>query len=134
MIAFEIRPLTMLRAIVALRWHQFLWVGTEWARAFGLVPSSGKWSERISFIYIYILSLGVLSPAILNTLAGIYAAEAKTDPALQIKILQTTIPAIVAVISVILIVMPWKAWMLRLTYGDMTYLAASPFDRVVLSC
>src|SRR4051812_6358918 len=108
MIAFEIRPLTMLRSIVALRWHQFLWVFTEWARAFGLVPPSGKWSERVTFVYIYALSIVVMSPAILNTLAGLYAAEAKTDPALQLRILQTTIPAIVAVISVILIVNPWK--------------------------
>ena len=100
---------------------------------FGLRPSSGKWTERVSFLYIYFLLIVFLTPSTLQTIGGLYASEAKTAPALQVAILRTTIPWIIAVFSLLLIVIPWKAWLLRLTFGDITYLATSPFDRRVLA-
>ncbi len=123
----------LLLGIITLRWHQFRWVVGEWAWVFGLKPSSGKWSERLTFLYIYILIIGILTPSALQTVAGLYAAEAQTAPGLQFLILQQTIPWMIAIIGLMLIVVPWKAWMLRLTFGDITYLAPSPIDRRVLA-
>jgi hypothetical protein len=133
MIRFDIRLRTMLWGMVVLRWHQFRWLVSEWAWIFGLRPSSGKWTERVSFLYIYLLLIVFLTPSTLQTIGGLYAAEAQTTPALQVAILRTTIPWIIAIFSLLLIVIPWKAWMLRLTFGDITYLATSPFDRRVLA-
>jgi len=132
MMSFEVRLRSMLLGIVALRLRQTRYVATEWARIFGLVPSSGKWMERVSFVYIYVLIVALMTPPTLQGLAGLYAAEAQTAPALQATILQTTIPWIIAIISILLVINPWKAWLLRLTFGDITYLSPSPFDRRVL--
>src|SRR5438067_169659 len=113
MISFEVRLRSMLRGMIALRLHQLRYVLGEWAYVFGLKPSSGKWMERISFVYIYVLIVAVSSPAVLNVLGSLYGSEAKTAPALQAKILWNTIPWIVAFFSLLFIVNPWKAWMLR---------------------
>ncbi len=133
MIAFEVRLRSMLRGMVALRLRQLRYVLGEWAYVFGLKPSSGKWMERISFVYIYVLIVAVSTPAVLQVLGSLYESESKTSAALQAAILQNTIPWLVAIFSVLLIVNPWKAWMLRLTFGDISYLASSPFDRRVLA-
>src|SRR5260370_42546590 len=105
----------------------------EWAWLFGLKPASGKWGERISFLYIYLLVVGLMTPSVLNIIAGLYAAEARTTTALQVIILRNTIPWIIAVFTLLLVATPWKAWLLRLTFGDITYLSPSPFDRRVLA-
>src|SRR5436305_415927 len=133
MIAFETRLRSMLSGIITLRFHQLAYVISEWAWLIGLKPSSGKWLERISFLYIYLLAIGLMTPSVLGVIGGLYVAEAKTSPALQVVILQVTIPWIVAVISLLLVIMPWKGWLLRLTFGDIAYLSASPFDRRVIA-
>src|SRR5947208_2272537 len=133
MIGFEVRLRSMLRGMIALCLHQLGYVLGEWAYVFGLKPSSGKWIERISFVYIYVLIVGVSTPAALQVIGNLYATEARTSPALQTTILWTTIPWIVAIFSLLFTVNSWKAWMLRLTFGDISYLAPSPFDRRVLA-
>ncbi|MEP7287724.1 MAG: hypothetical protein ABI947_18375 [Chloroflexota bacterium] len=133
MFEFQTRLRSMFGSIAALRLRQTRWTLSYWAWAFGLLPSSGKWGERISFVYIYLLAVGVMTPAILQLIGGLYLLEAQTAEALQVRILWITIPWIVAIIGVIFMVLPWKAWMLRLTFGDMTYLSPSPFDRRVLA-
>lgn len=131
--AFDVRLRTMLRAIVALRWQQFRWMLGEVAWIFGLMPRSGKWTERISFFYIYLLIIGLATPTVVNILSGLYALEAKTAPGLQVVIIQRTLPMLMAIAGLLLVVMPWKAWLLRLTFGDISYLSPSPFDRRVLA-
>lgn len=123
----------MLRGMVALRWHQFRWSFSEWAWLVGLKPSSGKWSERVSFVYIYVLIIALLTPGMVQTLAGLYAAEAQTSLTLQVNILRAIIPSAIAVIGLLLVVVPWNSWALRLTFGDIAYLSPSPFDRRVLA-
>ncbi len=123
----------MLSSMLSLRLRQFRWTLAYWARAFGLLPKSGKWAERITFVYIYVLIIALMTPAAASLLNGLYVIESKTAPALQASTLFTTLPALIGFLSVLLVALPWKAWMLRLTYGDMTYLAPSPFDRRVLA-
>src|SRR5260370_4416576 len=79
------------------------------------------------------LVVGLMTPSVLQIIAGLYAAEAKTTTALQVIILRNTLPWIIAVFTVLLVALPWKAWLLRLTFGDITYLSPSPFDRRVLA-
>ncbi len=131
--AFQITLSGMLSSIVSLRWHQFRWTMAYWARAFGLLPASGKWGERITFVYIYVLIVALMVPAAASIINALYLLELKATPELQVATLYTTIPALIGVLSLFLIAFPWKAWMLRLTFGDITYLAASPFDRRVLA-
>src|SRR5258708_339594 len=133
MIAFDSRLSAMLRGAIVLRWHQFAWMVGEWAWLFGLKPASGKWTERVSFLYIYVLVIGLMTPTVLQIIGGLYAAEAKTAPALQAIILRNTLPWIIAVFTVLLVALPWQAWLLPLTFGDITYLSPSPFDRRVLA-
>ena len=133
MMNFEIRFSTMLRGIVALRWNQFRWSFSEWAWLVGLKPTSGKWSERVSFIYIYLLIIGLLTPSFVQTLGGLYAAEAGTSLTAQVNIIRNIIPSAIAVIGALLVLIPWNSWTLRLTFGDITYLSPSPFDQRVLA-
>ncbi len=133
MIKFEITLGGMLNSIVTLRLRQLRWTMAYWARAFGLLPSSGKWTERIAFVYIYLLIIGLMSPTLVSLLNGIYVLETKAVPAFRVSLIYQTIPIFVALISFSLIVLPWRAWMLRLTFGDITYLASSPFDRRILA-
>lgn len=133
MIALDSRLSAMLRGAIVLRWHQFAWMVSEWAWLFGLKPATGKWTERISFVYIYILVVGLMTPTVVQIIGNLYAAEARTAPGLQLIILRQTIPWIIAVLTVVLVALPWKAWLLRLTFGDITYLSPSPFDRRILT-
>lgn len=130
---FETRFSSMLRGMVALRWNQFRWSFSEWAWLVGLKPSSGKWSERVSFIYIYALIIALMTPGFVNTLGSLYAAEAQTSWATQVNIIRNIIPSVIAVIGLLLVVVPWNSWTLRLTFGDITYLSPSPFDRRLLA-
>ncbi len=123
----------MFGSIAALRQKQLRWTFAYWLRAMGLMPSSGKWMERITFVYIYVLIISVMTPAIVGLLNSLYVLESKAAPDVLARTMLTTLPAIIAVLSVFLLVMPWRAWMLRLTFGDMTYLSPSPFDRRVLT-
>jgi len=122
----------MLGSVRFVRARQIRWTMAYWARAFGLLPNSGKWMERITFVYIYVISIALLTPTLLSLLNGLYVTETKVAPAARFQALNTTLPTIIAVASVLLIGLPWRAWMLRLTFGDMVYLAPSPFDRRVL--
>lgn len=130
---FQITLNGMLSSIASLRQKQIRWTAAYWLRAMGLMPASGKWTERITFVYIYVLVIGVMSPAIVGLLNGLYVLETKAAPDLTARTMYVTLPAIIAVLSVFLVAMPWRAWMLRLTFGDMTYLSPSPFDRRVLA-
>jgi hypothetical protein len=133
MIKFEITLGGMLSSIATLRFRQLRWTAAYWARAFGLLPASGKWTERIAFVYIYLLIVGLMTPTLVNLLNGLYVLETKAFPSFRVSIITMIIPVFVALISFLLIVLPWRAWLLRLTFGDITYLASSPFDRRVLS-
>src|SRR5436309_2505748 len=103
LIGFETRLRTMLRGIVALRWRQLLYLLGEVAWLIGLKPTSGKWRERITFAYMYILIIGLMTPSVLQVFKGLYALEDKTAPALEATILQTTLPGIVAVLSLLMV-------------------------------
>src|SRR5579871_3214602 len=100
MIAFDSRFSAMLRGAIALRWHQFAWMVSEWAWLFGLRPATGKWTERVSFLYIYVLVIGLMTPSIVQIIGNLYAAEGRTDPGLQLIILRQTMPWIIAVCTV----------------------------------
>ena len=123
----------MLSSIVTLRLAQFRWTLAYWSRALGLLPASGKWQERITFAYIYLLIVALMTPTAVSLLNGLYVLESKSSPALVAIALQNSLPALIAVLSIALIVIPWRAWMLRMTFGDITYLAAAPFDRRLLA-
>jgi hypothetical protein len=74
-----------------------------------------------------------MTPTVLSLLNGLYVLERKAPPSAFIQAQTLILPTIIAIASLLLVVLPWRSWMLRLTFGDISYLTASPIDRTGLT-